>query len=203
MVAADLTAVRGQPVFIDTGHAEIVAKREIHSARVTPLAAQRFGFQCTLPRETHEKLVRIRALLSHAVPSGDLVQVLDRSFDALLEKLEKRKKAATPKPRAPRRNSTNPRSIPGHVRRAVFERDGDQCTFVSENGRRCEAREFLELDHIEPVARGGASTLANLRLRCRAHNQMAADELFGVEFMRRKREQTEPGGSDRRARSVC
>ena len=164
---------------------------EDHSAKVTPLALQRFGFQCTLPQATHDKLIRIRALLRHAVPSGDLVQVLDRSFDALLEKLEKRKKAATSKPRAPR-GSNDPRTIPAHVRRAVFERDGDQCTFVSEDGRRCEAREFLELDHIEPVARGGPSTLANLRLRCRAHNQMAADQVFGAEFMRRKREPRRP-----------
>ena len=43
--------------------------------------------------------------------------------------------------------------------------------------------------HIEPVARGGAATVDNLRLRCRAHNAYEAERVFGTEFMRRKREQ--------------
>ena len=153
-----------------------------------PIAPERFALHVTIGRLTQGKLERARSLLSHAVPSSDLGEVLDRALDALLAKLEKRKKAATSKPRAPR-GPSNQRSVPAHVVRAVWERDGDQCTFVSENGRRCEARDFVELDHIEPVARGGVSTLANLRLRCRAHNQMAADQVFGTEFMRRMREQ--------------
>ena len=158
------------------------------------IAPDRYAVHVTIGKATQEKLERVRSLLSHAVPSGDLGEVLDRALDALLEKLEKRKKAVTSKPCAPR-GASSPRSIPAHVRRAVFERDGDQCTFVSENGWRCEARDFLELDHIEPVAGGGASTLANLRVRCRAHNQMAADQLFGAEFMRRRREQRRAGKS--------
>ena len=35
----------------------------------------------------------------------------------------------------------------------------------------------------------------NLRLRCRAHNQYAAERMFGAEFMKEKREraQASPG----------
>jgi len=73
------------------------------------------------------------------------------------------------------------------VRRAVWERDGGQCTFVSESGRRCDARKPLEFDHVRELARGGESTVENLRLRCRAHNQYTAECTFGSEFMRHKR----------------
>lgn len=71
------------------------------------------------------------------------------------------------------------RYITAAVARAVYLRDGGCCTFRAEDGRRCGARRFLELDHIEPWAEGGESTAGNLRLRCRAHNQHAARHHFG------------------------
>ena len=58
------------------------------------------------------------------------------------------------------------------MKRAVWERDGGRCTFVSESGHRCESRTRLEYDHVEPVAQGGQATVKDLRLRCRAHNQL-------------------------------
>ena len=158
--------------------------------RVAPLAPGRFGLQFTVGQETHEKLRYAQALLGHAVPTGDLGQVLDRALDALIARLEQRKFAATRHPRQPRRqrrDSANPRHVPAEVRRAVWERDGGQCTFVSEAGRRCPARTRLEFDHVEPVARGGRATVDGMRLRCRAHNQYAAEQAFGAGFMSRKR----------------
>ena len=77
---------------------------------------------------------------------------------------------------SPKRN----RRYPAAVTRAVFLRDGKQCTYVSPDGLRCGARRCLELDHIEPWAVGGESTIENSRLRCRAHNQRHARQYFGV-----------------------
>ncbi len=74
------------------------------------------------------------------------------------------------------------------MKRAVWARDGGQCTFVSEVGHRCQARKLIEFDHVEPVARGGTATVAGIRLRCRAHNQYGAEREFGAGFMRGKRE---------------
>jgi hypothetical protein len=62
------------------------------------------------------------------------------------------------------------RHIPAAVVREVYLRDQGRCSFVSESGRRCDSRAFLELDHCLPYALGGASTPENLRLRCRGHN---------------------------------
>jgi hypothetical protein len=73
------------------------------------------------------------------------------------------------------------------VKREVWQRDGGQCTFVGATGHRCPARTLLEFDHVEEVARGGHSTVAGLRLRCRAHNQAGAERRFGAGFMHEKR----------------
>ena len=61
----------------------------------------------------------------------------------------------------------------------MFLRDGKQCSYVSPDGRRCNARRCLELDHVDPYAVGGQCTVKNLRLRCRAHNQQYARQYFG------------------------
>jgi hypothetical protein len=66
------------------------------------------------------------------------------------------------------------RYIPAAVRRAVWERDEGQCTFVGEGGR-CTERAFLEFHHRVPFADGGASTVENVALTCRVHNAYEAD----------------------------
>jgi hypothetical protein len=158
-------------------------------ANVAPLSPGRFVLQVTVSAATHDKLRRAQELLGHTVPSGDVAQVLDRALDLLVEKLEKQKFAKTDRPeRVARRTNPESRHIPARVKRAVQERDAGQCTFVSDAGRRCEATSMLEYDHVEPVARGGASTVGNLRLRCRAHNQYAAEQALGEGFMQGKRE---------------
>ncbi len=142
------------------------------------------------------KLQYAKELLSHQLPSGDLARVLDLALDALIAKLEKRKFAATRKPRPERppraAKGANPRHIPAAVKREVWKRDGGRCTFTSRAGHRCTSRSRLEYDHVLEVARGGESTADNIRLRCRAHNQFTAEQTFGAEHMRRKREEGRP-----------
>jgi hypothetical protein len=167
---------------------QLVPGRVESRARMTPLSSQSVALQATLSRATHEKLRYAQELLGHKIPSGDLAQMLDRVLDLAIAQLEKQKFGATPRPRrGGRERSANPRYIPLHVRRAVWERDGGQCTFVGENGHRCEARKRLEFDHVREVARGGEATAEGIQLRCRAHNQHTAERTFGGEFMRHKR----------------
>src|SRR5262249_32618179 len=112
----------------------------------------------------------------------------------------KRKFAATNRP-GPSRGSTDPRHIPAAVKREVHERDQGRCTFVSEGGKRCESRRFLEFDHDVPVANGGEASVENIGLRCRAHNQLEAERAFGAEYMdNRQRERRQATGE--RPRSV-
>ena len=115
--------------------------------------------------------------------------MFDRALDALIVQLERAKLAAAARPRRQRRPTTSRRHIPAHVKRIVWARDGGQCTFVSMAGRRCSARTRLEFDHVQEVARGGEATVANVCLRCRVHNQLAAESTFGAAFMNHKVEQ--------------
>jgi len=116
--------------------------------KVAPLSPQRFALQLTMGQSMHDKLRHAQALLSHQIPSGDVAHVLERALDALILQLEKRKFAATARPRPDRRRGTaRRRCIPADVKRAVWERDQGQCTFVSETGHRCTARKLLEFDH--------------------------------------------------------
>ncbi|HKO51319.1 MAG TPA: HNH endonuclease [Polyangiaceae bacterium] len=65
------------------------------------------------------------------------------------------------------------------VRREVHHRDHGRCAFVSAEGRRCDARALLEFDHVQPLARFGATEARNIRLLCRAHNLLHARNCFG------------------------
>ena len=69
------------------------------------------------------------------------------------------------------------------MRRAVAERDNYRCAYVSESGRRCESIAELEFHHVRAYARGGPSTVDNLQLRCRLHNDYEATLDFGASFM--------------------
>jgi hypothetical protein len=172
-------------------------------SKVTPLSSQRFALQVTIGRSTHDKLRYAQELLSHRSPSGEVAEVLDRALDVLIRELEKAKFAATKRPRRSRRPGTRPRHVPAEVKRAVWERDGGRCTFVSDAGRRCPSRKFLEFDHIDEVARGGRASVAGIRLRCRAHNQFSAERTFGVDFMRHKREQAQRRAEATRAAAAA
>jgi 5-methylcytosine-specific restriction endonuclease McrA len=134
------------------------------------------------------KLQYARELASAAFPNGDASLIFDRAIDLFIRHYEKKKFGATARPGKPR-PSRNPRHIPAHMRRAVWESGGGQCAIVGDNGKRCGTREFLEFDHIVPLARGGTTTVENLRLVCRAHNQWAADRALGAGFMQKKREE--------------
>ena len=169
-----------------------------------PLAPQRFAVQFTMSQQGHDSLRRAQELLGHQVANGDIAQIFEKALTLLVGHMEQQKFAATDQPRRGRiRGSANPRHIPADVKRAVWERDGSQCTFESETGRRCEARSRLEFDHVLEVARGGEATVDGVRLRCRAHNQYAAECTFGSEFMRHKRIAAAEARTDAKSRVSC
>ena len=94
----------------------------------------------------------------------------------------------TPARALPERATTSARRgyVSRDVRREVFARDGEQCTYRDAEGNRCPARGFLELDHIDPQALGGTETAANLRVRCHAHNAFYAEQVFGRAHVERR-----------------
>ncbi|MFD6400208.1 TerD family protein [Nocardia sp. NPDC060249] len=56
------------------------------------------------------------------------------------------------------------RSIPQDVKAQVWQRDGGRCV-------ECGDGHYLEFDHIIPLSRGGATSVTNLQILCRACNR--------------------------------
>jgi 5-methylcytosine-specific restriction endonuclease McrA len=158
-------------------------------AHVAPLAPSRFEFRTTLDEQTLAELREAAELLSHVIPNGDLGLVLARLVREGLQNVRKQRRAESYKPRARRaeRSTETTAHIPEHIVRAVYARDKGCCTFRSADGHVCGSRWQVELDHSRPRAKGGDSSLDNLRLLCRAHNQHEAERVLGAGFMRGKR----------------
>jgi hypothetical protein len=174
------------------------ATAEAGPSRIAPLSPERYKVQFTAGAELKRKIERAVNLMRHTNPSGGLSVVLDRALDLLLARLEKQrlgkakhpsKPATGKKPAQARSERTRSGYVPRAERRAVFERDGEQCTFIDDRGRRCPSRAFLELDHREPRAVGGADDASNLSVKCRAHNMLSAERDFGREHMEQKKNQ--------------
>jgi hypothetical protein len=148
-----------------------------------------------------EKLDKIKALLSHKKPHMTDRELLEEMANLTLSRLdpaqktfrrertpktinserpkkiiksESKTKSALPRP-APVAAS---RYISKRVKQLVWIRDGGKCTHPG-----CSATHFLEYDHIVPYSLGGKSNVENIRLLCRAHNQRAAIDHFGIQKM--------------------
>jgi len=158
---------------------------------VQATAPQRYRVQFTIGAETHERLRRVQALLRREIPDGDPGAIFDRAITLLLERLEKTKLGAAtrPRPKPPIRPGTDnsvrkpavrSRDVPRAVKRTTWRRDAGQCAFVSLTGRRCSEQTFLEFHHVQPHAKQGPATVANISLRCWRHNQYEAQLIFGA-----------------------
>jgi hypothetical protein len=55
----------------------IAAPAQPAPPRVAPLSSGRFAFQMTIGQSAHDKLQKLKALLSHEIPSGDLEQIFE------------------------------------------------------------------------------------------------------------------------------
>jgi hypothetical protein len=184
--------VAPMPALAQVDAVRVGGSRSAHGrGAMKPLSTDRFSVNFTADGEFRELLDEVRALLSHAEPKGDLLAMMKRGLEALRGELLKQRFGVGRKPRrvqlrkgAARSTSKPTRHVAAAVAREVYARDEGRCTFCSEGGRRCGERRLLQLDHVIPHAEGGASTVGNLRLRCRAHNLHTARMHFGREYVR-------------------
>jgi hypothetical protein len=179
---APTTAAAGAPAAASAGHSDVTLAIQTSSVTlvpdaertlpppparrplVKPLAPDRYEIRFTASAQTREKLRQAQDLLRHAVPTGDLAQVIDRALTALLKELARKKFAATERPRASRGTAPGSRDVAANVRRVVSARDHGTCAFVSKNGRRRNERALIEFDHIQPHGAQGEGTTENIRL---------------------------------------
>ena len=152
------------------------------------------------------KLESAKDAVSHSIPDGNTEAVLSAGIDLLLEKVAKQRglvkrprptlaandtekpagagagASSPPEPPAEERDADH---VPAAVRRAAFERAGCACEWTLPDGQRCGSTWQLQLDHVIPRARGGPSTIENVRVLCRAHKVRAARLAFGDPWMDR------------------
>ena len=170
--------------------------------RVEPLSPARYKVQFTADERLKHKLDRVTELLRHSNPTGDLAAIVERAVDLLLADVEKKRLGKTERPRLSRQSGSGKRplgAVTRAARRETYARDGERCSFVSADGKRCGARGFLELDHVVPRALRGTGDSGNLRVACAAHNRWFAEQIFGreridaaIRFRQRKRDDTVP-----------
>ena len=156
---------------------------ESSDSHTTVLSPGRYKVQFTASQRLHDKLEQLRDLMRHQVPDGDLAMLVERAADSLIAEQMRRRfgQVKRPRPRSESAATGAPRSryVPRSLLRAVHARDGGRCTFVAADGRRCAARGMLELHHVHAFAKGGPTSLENLRVVCRAHNALFAEQEFG------------------------
>jgi hypothetical protein len=183
------------------------ATPETAPARLEP---QRYGIQFTANEEYVQLVAEAQALLSRSGPRVTLDELHLRAMRALVAALKRRKYAVTERPRKRAPQTPPPatpapetpellekreheverqqprqrgRYVPAAIRRVVFQRDAGRCTYTADSGERCTETHGLELHHVTAFAQGGEHSAANLTLRCRAHNALAAEEDFGRDFI--------------------
>lgn len=156
--------------------------------RVEPVAGKIYRLQIDVSEEFVAQLQELQALSSHRHGRADMAGMLFAAMARYADQLKRERFGLTKRPLAKRPNDSSrkrTRHIPADVRRAVYDRDGGRCTFEAD-GRRCDAADYIEFDHIVPYGKGGDHGVDNIRLRCRSHNGLAAQDAYGAKFMRDK-----------------
>lgn len=74
--------------------------------------------------------------------------------------------------------SKSGRHISLKLKKEVKQRDQTCQSVDIKTGRRCGAKHFLEIDHIEPRCQGGQNNKENLRVLCRGHNLFRYQKLL-------------------------
>lgn len=132
----------------------------------------RISVRTTLSEADYEEFEKVRAIVSRKKPGASVEDVFVETMRFYLKQKAPKQRKATEK----RRNS---RHVPRAVRDEVMIRDGQRCTYVGKNGKRCSCKHNLQIDHIKPWALGGAHEPENLRVLCAAHNRHQARKTFG------------------------
>jgi 5-methylcytosine-specific restriction endonuclease McrA len=154
--------------------------------RLPEIVERRTVVQFTADDELMTILERVRLLASHrlsANPSiADILKLIGNYYlkheDPIQRHDRREARGETARAVAPSKTSSA-RTLPSRLRDQVFVRDRGQCQYIGANGKRCGSGHVVQIDHITPVARGGASVASNLRLLCAYHNRLEAQRLMG------------------------
>jgi HNH endonuclease len=157
----------------------------------------------TVNSEFIKRLETLKNRLSHKMPNAttkdiithalyELVKNTDRQFGASLpapavesknglshDRAKNSVSKITPSHEKFARHNSNSRYISAEVRRSVWQKYKGQCCYIHPGTKaRCSAKQFIEIDHIIPISKGGKSEYSNLQLLCDAHNRYKAAKII-------------------------
>lgn len=139
-----------------------------------------FDYSFVASAAVHRSIERLKNVLWNRFPFGTLDDFLGEAVAEYLERHDPELKLRNGSPSRAMAPVRTGRRVARRLRDLVWARDGGRCAYRSEDGRRCECRRGLELDHVVPYSRGGRSDdPANIRLLCREHNQHERRRLLG------------------------
>jgi len=170
---------------------------EIPQSKPIPGSQQKVHITLELSEKEYEEIKFLLAKLSHKVPDQRIESALLYWAEQLKQKAQSKEGSQGKKNTPPSsvtagpsasQTSANQKSLPlrqwkqkrqaisASIRKGLLQKAQNQCEFVSAEGKRCQSRHFLEIDHQRPIALGGGNEIHNLRVLCRAHNQLAAKD---------------------------
>jgi hypothetical protein len=171
-------AVPSPVVAPSAGVSPSAARPARRPATAIPINEDQYNVRFTARAATWDKLQAAQDMLRHAIPSGDVAEIMDRALTLLLDDLARQKFGATTRPRPGKQTDKDSRHIPNAVKRVVWVRDCGRCAFIGASGRRCSQRSRLEFHHLVLYANGGEATVENIQLRCQRHNLYEAERHY-------------------------
>jgi 5-methylcytosine-specific restriction endonuclease McrA len=146
----------------------------------------------SLNKEQNEKLQKVLAKKSHAIPDGDINILFEKLLDKELKGYNVQTESASSdttvtnaistdakiKNQGPNKSSKSRKYISIKVKRRVLAKAKHRCQYVSPiTGERCPETKYLTLDHITPLALGGTDEEQNIQCLCFCHNLSEAKRM--------------------------
>ena len=155
---------------------------------VRPQKDESVRIEVTFTKEQFEELKTAKSLLSHIAHSGswaEVISVISKKYNQ--SKLGKSKSEKNTSVTEVRNLKLKTESLSAPIlkrpyisvslKRKIFSQAQSCCQYQSPDGYRCGSQFQVQIDHVTPVVWGGKASFENLRLLCRTHNLLAAQQM--------------------------
>jgi len=171
---------------------------------LAPATPDSFNFRFAADRRFKEKLERLAEVLGVENPLTHMAEVLEHAIDVALDQKDPKRKRERRLEKERRRTAREEKSRPDEilkkepqesryvssaVQERVHERAAYQCEYRAPDGRRCTSRTGLEIEHERPFAIFRSHDERFLRVLCRRHNRLRAEQFYGAKLIQTRIEE--------------
>jgi len=148
---------------------------------IKPQRDNTFRMELSFSEEEMEVLKQAKELLSHSLPDATWAQAITYLARQQVQKVMGKKEL--PKTSLSKKSTQSfpaagvRKAIKITTRRELLKKAQNCCEYVDPiSNRRCAGKYQLQIDHILPLALGGSNSPFNLRVLCRTHNLLSAQQ---------------------------